>query len=92
MKRLLSVALTLYMFFSLIPIAFAAEPTFIINGITVSPSSGTSLKNCSAYASQVLKKIWNYKGDTTTFDGKYNILRGKTASEREITEAHVQCH
>lgn len=90
MKKLLSIVLVFCMSVAMIPSALATEETFIINGVTVSVSSGTSLKNCSAYASQVLKKIWNYKGVTTTFNSQYNMLKGYSASEREITEAHTR--
>lgn len=71
-----------------------AEQTFTVNGVEVSPSSGTSLNNCAAYASEVLKKIWNNYGGqsvvTTTFYSNYNMLKGKSASDRALTAEHTE--
>lgn len=90
MKRIVSAVLMLCLFISLISTSYAAEQSFIVNGVTISASSGTALSNCSTYAGQVLSKIWNYHGVTTTFKSNYNILQSKSAAERTITEEHVR--
>lgn len=99
-RRVLSVFLALCMIVSvtsaLSVTASAAATTFTINGVTVSTASGTSVKNCSSYASEVLKKIWNNYNNTsvvtTTFNSKYNMLKGKSAADRKITESHVKSY
>lgn len=78
--------------FSTAAIATASQQEFTINGVTVTPSSGTAVNNCATYAGQILSKIWHYKGVTTTFDSQYNMLRYKSAEEREITEEHVKAY
>lgn len=90
MKRFLALIIALCMLVLSVPATFAAEQSFTINGVTVTPSSGTAGTNCATYASQILKKIWNYNKTTTTFSSEYNMLSGKSASERKITEAHVK--
>ena len=70
--------------------SFAAERSFTINNVTVSASSGKYVNNCSAYAGEILSKIWHYKGTTTTFSSQYNMLRGLSATERAITVDHVR--
>lgn len=88
-KRIVSVLLlTIVLIFPMS--TFATENSFTINGVTVTASSGKSVNNCSAYAGEILSKIWNYKGVTTIFNSPYNLLKNKTEEERKITESHVK--
>lgn len=94
-KRIIALFLSVVLAFSILCSTPAfAEQTFIVNGVEVSPSSGTSLNNCAAYASEVLKKIWNGYGGktvvTTTFNSSYNMLKGKSASDRALTAEHTK--
>ncbi len=89
-KRFLAFVLSMCLTATLIPTAWAANG-YTINGTTVTAASGTAVWNCSTYASQVLRKIWTVGNATmTTYNGKYNLLKGKSASERELTQAHTK--
>lgn len=90
MKKILISIAVLCAALLLSTVAVAAETEFTINGVTVTASSGTAVNNCSLYASQVLQKIWQYKGVTTTFYSNYNMLKTKTDEERKITEEHTR--
>lgn len=89
-KRFLAFVLSMCLTATLIPKAWAANG-YTINGTTVTATSGTAVWNCSTYASQVLRKIWTVGNATmTTYSSKYNLLKGKSASERELTQAHTK--
>lgn len=92
MKRILTFIILFCMLLSMVSPALAAGRSFTINGVTVTPSSSKAVNNCSVYAGQILSKIWNYKGITTEFNTQYNMLRGKSAEERRITEDHVKTY
>ena len=100
-KRVLAALLALYTVLAMLPgTAFAATymggttlpagKTFTVNGKTISASSGTSVRNCSAYAGEVLGKIWKVNAVMTTYNGKYNMLKGKSAADRTVTAAHTK--
>lgn len=89
-KRFLAFVLSMCLTATLIPKVWAANG-YTINGTTVTATSGTAVWNCSTYASQVLRKIWTVGNATmTTYSSKYNLLKGKSASERELTQAHTK--
>jgi len=90
-KRLLAFVFSVCLVVTLIPTAWAANKSYTINGTTVTAASGTAVGNCSTYASQVLRKIWTVgKATMTTYNSKYNLLKGKSAAERELTQVHTK--
>ena len=90
-KRILALALSMCLATTLIPTAWAANKGYTINGTNVTAASGTAVWNCSTYASQVLKKIWTVGTATmTTYNSNYNLLKGKSAAERELTQTHTK--
>lgn len=89
-KKFFALAFTAILMISLMPHTFAAENSYTINGVTVTASSGKCVSNCSTYASEILSQIWHYKGVTTTFTSKYNMLNGLSSTERKITEEHTK--
>lgn len=90
-KRFLAFVLSVCLMATLIPSAWAADKGYTINGTTVTAASGTAVGNCSTYASQVLRKIWTVGTATmTTYNSRYNLLKGKSATERELTQTHTK--
>lgn len=90
-KRFLAFVLSVCLMATQIPTAWAADKGYTINGTTVTAASGTAVGNCSTYASQVLRKIWTVGTATmTTYNSRYNLLKGKSATERELTQTHTK--
>lgn len=90
-KRLLAFVLSMCLTATLIPTVWAANKGYTINGTNVTAASGTAVWNCSTYASQVLRKVWTVGTATmTTYNSKYNLLKGKSAAERELTQTHTK--
>lgn len=92
-NRLVAITISICIVCSLIPVSFAANNNYTINGVTVNVSSGTNPGNCSSYASSVLAKIWSIgkvNGGMCSYYSPYNLLKDKTAEERTLTEAHVR--
>ena len=89
-RKLFSLLMVVGILLSFTVTSFAAERSFTINNVTVTASSGKYMNNCSGYAVEILSKIWHYKGETTTFSSKYNMLRGLSDAERAITVDHVR--
>ena len=90
LKRWLSLLLSVYLMCLLAPHALATEKSYTINGTTVTASSGDVVWNCSSYATQILKRLWTVNKTMVLFDSPYNLLREKSAVDRELTEDHVR--
>ena len=93
-KKLIAFILSFCLTLTVVPTAWAAENSYTINGVTITPtsvvSSDSDLKNCASYATAVLKAIGKWTPGMTSYSSSYSILAGKSAEERKITADHVR--
>lgn len=93
-KRFVAFILSFCIMQTVVPTTWAADNSCTINGVTITPtsvvSSSSDLKNCSTYATAVLKAIGKWTSGMTTYSSSHNILAGKSAENRKITADHVR--
>ena len=93
-KKLIAFILLFCLTLIFVPTAWAAENSYTINGVTITPtsvvSSDSDLHSCASYATAVLKAIGKWTPGMTSYSSSYSILAGKSAEERKITADHVR--